>query len=312
MNSRLIPLVLIVLTPGCTDAPVPTELDDDLLTTAAARVAAADGNVVDAANAVLESRDSEYRVAYAEYITHPSSGELGQVIFASDRGNKQLDLQFLPDDPRRSGFDGDPNTIEFLVDVGEGATTSGLSSVETTNAIARGMNTWDAETCSDLGVSVLPIVGFDLGLVQDALGFGGGAAGSDIMHAGWLPPAFFDLVRPDGGSAILGITFTLTFVQGDLDGNGEPDLGAREIYYNDGFSWADDGVSHVDVETVALHEAGHGLSQAHFGRIFGTLSNGKIHFAPRAVMNAGYSGVQRSLTGTDEGGHCSLWGSWPN
>jgi hypothetical protein len=29
-------------------------------------------------------------------------------------------------------------------------------------------------------------------------------------------------------------------------------------------------------------------------------------------MNAAYSGVQRSLTGADKGGHCSIWASWPN
>ena len=63
------------------------------------------------------------------------------------------------------------------------------------------------------------------------------------------------------------------------------------------FTWADDGVSHFDIETVALHEAGHGLSQGHFGKIHGTVANGKIHFSPRAVMNAAYSGVQRAPDG---------------
>ena len=66
------------------------------------------------------------------------------------------------------------------------------------------------------------------------------------------------------------------------------------------------------METVALHETGHGLSQGHFGKAFVTNSNGKLHFAPLAVMNAGYTGVQQSLAGTDNWGHCSMWGSWPN
>ena len=86
----------------------------------------------------------------------------------------------------------------------------------------------------------------------------------------------------------------------------------REIYYNSLFTWADDGVSNIDVETVALHEAGHGLSQAHFGKLIQTTSNGKFHFAPRAVMNAGYTGPQRALAGTDHAGHCSIWADWPN
>ena len=34
--------------------------------------------------------------------------------------------------------------------------------------------------------------------------------------------------------------------------------------------------------------------------------------APEAVMNAAYTGPQRELLGTDNGGHCSIWGNWPN
>jgi len=30
------------------------------------------------------------------------------------------------------------------------------------------------------------------------------------------------------------------------------------------------------------------------------------------VMNAAYTGVQQSPAGTDNGGHCSIWASWPN
>ena len=70
--------------------------------------------------------------------------------------------------------------------------------------------------------------------------------------------------------------------------------------------------TNVDVETVALHESGHGQSQAHFGKIFQTEANGLLHFAPFAVMNAAISRQEHSLTGTDLAGHCSLWGSWPN
>ena len=50
------------------------------------------------------------------------------------------------------------------------------------------------------------------------------------------------------------------------------------LYWNDRSTY--------DIETVALHEAGHGLSQGHFGKAFRTVKNGKLHFSPRAVMNA--------------------------
>ena len=135
------------------------------------------------------------------------------------------------------------------------------------------------------------------------------------MHAGWLPATFFDFLAPEGSTFILGVTFTLTFT----DENGEPldsnndgkvDVAWREIYYNDAFLWRDGGT--YDVETIALHESGHGLSQAHFGKAFADGGQGKLHFAPRAVMNAAYSGVQTKITGSDNGGHCSIWANWPN
>jgi len=313
-RSALLLMGLAVVLSACADAPAPTAVDDALLPTAEAKKNKNSGgdNVLDQANATLALQGSDHRIAYAEYYTLGESGEVGTVIFANDRGNKRLAVDFIPDDPRRGGADGDPNTIDFWVDVTQGATASGLSATETTDAIARAMGTWDDANCSALGASVNPVA-VDIGLVQASLGFGGtGIAVSDVAHAGWLPPAFFDAIAPNGSSFILGVTFTLTFATGDLDGDGAADLGAREIYYNDAFIWADDGTSDVDVETVALHEAGHGLSQAHFGKIFGTPSNGKLHFAPRAVMNASYSGVQRELAGTDNGGHCGLWGSWPS
>ena len=86
----------------------------------------------------------------------------------------------------------------------------------------------------------------------------------------------------------------------------------REIYYDPSpWTWADDGVANIDVETVALHEAGHGLSQAHFGTV--RLKNdGSLMASPRAVMNALYAGPFRSLAGTDNGGHCGNWAQWPN
>ena len=66
-----------------------------------------------------------------------------------------------------------------------------------------------------------------------------------------------------------------------------------------------------NVGEIALHEAGHGLSQAHFGKVF-IKKTGAIQFAPQAVMNAVYVAPQQSLLGTDNGGHCSNWAEWPN
>ena len=86
-------------------------------------------------------------------------------------------------------------------------------------------------------------------------------------------------------------------------------MALSEIYYNDEFSWNDG--DQIDVETVALHESGHGLGQAHFGTLFQINRTGRYQFAPRAVMNAGYTGIQTEITRTDKAGHCSNWASWP-
>jgi hypothetical protein len=137
---------------------------------------------------------------------------------------------------------------------------------------------------------------------------------ADIVHAGWMPPAFFDLFIPDGGTSVLAATFTMILLDpasdNDINSDHQFDVGCREIYYNNSFSWginADPPIA--DVETVALHEAGHGLSQGHFGKIFA--KDGLLHFAPFAVMNAVVFAQNHYLQGTDNGGHCSIWGSWP-
>jgi hypothetical protein len=67
----------------------------------------------------------------------------------------------------------------------------------------------------------------------------------------------------------------------------------------------------IDVESVAVHEAGHGLSQAHFGKVW-LKNDGSLERSPMAVMNAIYSEPFRPLAGTDNGGHCSNWAQWPN
>ncbi|MCH7860473.1 MAG: hypothetical protein IH998_02015 [Proteobacteria bacterium] len=140
------------------------------------------------------------------------------------------------------------------------------------------------------------------------LGGGGGPfPAADIVHAGFgtiVDPIF--LPPP-----IIAAAFTFIFLPPtDIDNNGKIDVALREIYYTFNFPWGINTNFPIDVETIALHEAGHGLSQAHFGTLFQTDKNGKFHFSPRAVMNAGYTGVQQQLARTDEGGHCSNWASW--
>lgn len=243
-----------------------------------------------------------------------SSDGAGNTVYFNDRGNKQLGADFVPADSRRGGY----SDIAFARDGVEGATSSGLTQSDTDSAILSAMNTWDNVSCSsglelyDLGPSA-----FDLGYVQALVT--GGASGSffftDLMHSGFNTEVTDAVFGP--GSGVLGVTFTFVWqnddgTETDIDNNRKDDVAFRDIYYNDAFYWSTDGVNHYDVETVSLHESGHGLSQGHFGKAFRSNGNDKLHFSPRALMNAGYSGIQRNVGETDRAGHCSNWSQWPN
>lgn len=269
-------------------------------------------NVIRKINRSLAAQGEPLRLAVVEYLAAPGSDAVGRTVIFEDRGF-QLEQHFVPGDPRRGGF----MDIAWLVDLADGATANGLTAAQTDAAIGRAMETWQQANCSKIPLFHLGSFNLDFGLVQFLLGFGGSSnVFADITHAGWLPSAFFNQLEPGGGNSILGITFTFVFVDPatgiptDVNQDGKLDAAFREIYYNNNFFWQIGG--NVDVETVALHEAGHGLSQAHFGKLFQTDANGSFHFAPRSAMNAGYTGVQQALTGTDRAGHCTLWGSWPN
>jgi hypothetical protein len=303
-----------------------------MLVTALAALTACDTTVAPEADDLSRqlaavSSDSNFEMAQspdnllmysAEYITAPGSEELGRTIFFNAVGNKQLPHHFVEGDTRRS-WNADPQQLTIALDGVEGSTSSGLSQADTNGAILDAMDTWRGVRCSTMTLMDLGPSPFDIGYVEYLLA--GSSVGpfifADVSHSGFLPAAFFDLLAPGGSNFILGVTFTFifTFNSGpgtpptDIDNDGKADTAFRDIYYNDNFSWAI-GSGGIDVETVALHEAGHGLSQAHFGTAFRTDANSKVHFAPRAVMNAAYSGVQTSIRGTDLGGHCSIWASW--
>lgn len=238
----------------------------------------------------------------------------GITIFFENRGNKQLASDYVPNDPRN----GNGTLVPYVIDGTELGTSSGMSELETYNATVSAMATWDAATCSSgLEIPNWGVAPFDVGYVQFILGFGGinGYFPGTVVHAGVLPADFFDAVAENGGSFILGATFTFVW-NDDLDQDGRDDVAIKEIYMNDGFNWQDapdDGLGNgiYDYETVVLHEAGHALSQAHFGKAFAT-ENGMLHFAPAALMNAGYSVARRVVTQTDNAGHCSNWSDWPN
>jgi hypothetical protein len=324
--SPYLVLAAALLVAACNEDPAPTAQSTTAPVSLAKKRKTIDTGgsaavLLNRANATFAARGLKYRVDHVEWVTRDDADEAGQIVFAKDRGNKQLDFHFVPNDPRR----GHGTAITYLVDRSDGATHTGtpLANAATEAAIDREMNTWETTTtCSNFPIIKVADNGADPDLI-DGIVFGDpsliGTPFADITHAGWYPAEFFDALAPGGSTSILGVTFTFFFTDDgvnptDINHDGKGDAAFRETYYNDAFEWGinTDNSTAIDVETVALHESGHGLSQAHFGKIFATLSNLRLHVAPQAVMNAAVTIQKHSLLGTDNAGHCSIWGNWPN
>ena len=267
--------------------------------------------IMAAMNEQLGAMGENVRIVAVEYYT--AWEKVGQIVIFDDR-TLRMGSDWVPFDTRRYGT----REISWLSDQTEG-TANGVPFVETQEALTRAMNTWNTVTCANIPLVKWQDIGMDWGYVQWLLGLGGVPGWlADITHAGWLPGQFFDLYFGSGASDyILGVTFTFIWLDSpggdptDIDNNGKDDVAFREIYYNNKFPWGINTGWPIDVETVVLHETGHGLSLDHFGKYLKTDKNGKLHFAPRAVMNAGYTDVQQALTGTDLAGYCSIWAAWP-
>jgi hypothetical protein len=251
----------------------------------------------------------KYALYKAEYYTSGIGNKVGNVVYFNHRGKKHLETDFVP-------FINEDGTSDISYYVDNNRPSEELNTTISESAIGRAMNTWDKLACSNLGMTKVPFDGRSAGFITALYGYGGNYDYvADIYFGGWLPWEFFDQLTPDGGFNILAITFTLIYLDEsgaatDLDNNGKFDTAWTEIYFNDAFTWNDGNI--YDVETVALHEAGHGLGQGHFGKAFTTLKNGKFHFAPQAVMNSAYTDVQTKISGTDLAGHCSNWANWPS
>ena len=289
--------------------------------------------IMDGVNASLEAAGANYRVAIAEYLVSSDDGQAGGTVLAKNVGNKQLGADFIPFDPEREDWSGPVNgttdNITYAIDrTGDAVPLAGgLTAAQTDAAIVRAMASWEDVSCSGLGLVRNPDFGLDIGVVAYQLS--AGAIGSpyifaDVQHAGWRDLNF--------AGGVLGVTYTFVFgqnvgtppvfVPSDVDNNGKSDVAFREIYYDPirpatptspaaPWSWRDDGVANIDVESVAVHEAGHGLSQDHFGTVRIKSDEITLQASPRSVMNALYAAPFRSLTGSDTGGHCSNWASWP-
>lgn len=261
-------------------------------------------------------------LAIAETITDPLSGEAGKLeVLQHDLGNGQLTHDYVYGDPRRASFNGSQPGVTYGI---KSENTSSDPNLENqTTWLVDSINVWDAEQCANMMLSENATTPGLPGVVELFFQTGNIFAiwEADMTQVGFRSAADFSYFADNPN--VLGVAFTLFWTDAagnftDIDNNGKFDVAFREIYYNDEFEWADNGLEGTqpngmrlfDFPTVAIHEVGHGLSAAHFGLI--GRQKGALVARPRAIMNAIYGGLLRELAGRDVGSHCANWAQWPN
>lgn len=220
------------------------------------------------------------------------------------------------------------NDITYLVATNRATTESGLTAAQTTAAIVRALDTWNADEAVSPDIVRRAYPGGDVTIFDEQIDadFGtrfddfrnqpGNPFAADIVNAGWLPRDYFETVGgPGGGRGILAFSVTFIFLNDDgsptdIDGDNRLDTALNEVYYNNTFGdrkddrvgnpWRiDQPLPAIDVETVALHENGHSLGLGHFGP------------PPDAVMNPVYAGIRHLPFSPDDAGMKAVWSSWP-
>jgi hypothetical protein len=311
--TRLGACAAIVLTASCSSESVTPESVPALNASAAVEAGPVSYQLA-RINDSLAALGLNIAVQKAEYILAPTAPvpASGQIVFANDRA-KRLTSRWVPGDARRLA-DGDRITYMNFAPL---MAANGAGNAE--GAIDASFATWDASKCTTLDIverawnggnpsAILSIAGIPAVSVFSA----------DIVTMGFLPGFIFDAVLGPGASAsVLGVTFTFVFLESaggpesDIDGDGRTDTALKEIWYNNAFDWTLSGLGDdIDVESVALHENGHAFELGHYGKIFGTLGNLRLHVSPRAVMNAAILGTLRSPLGTDNAGFCGNFEDW--
>lgn len=315
-SGRLAPLAVLVAACG-TDQAATTGPN---LSQTAAETSALNPYLV-GVNDKLAARGATYRVERAEYLVASDPGlAAGQTVFAINR-EKRLDSRWVPGDPRRAT---EGNVIRYAHFAPFMSANAGPSRANATPAIDASFRTWDAQICTTLDLEKVTLPGGVLpSNILGLPGFTNDPFMADINTIGFLPGAVVDAVLgPGSASNVLGVTFTFVwgtntpdgFVPSDVDADGRDDTAFKEVWYNDAFVWSlnGGGFNPVDIETVALHENGHALELGHFGDIFLTNANGKLHVSPRAVMNAAILGRLRAPLGTDNAAYCGVFANWPS
>ena len=137
---------------------------------------------------------------------------------------------------------------------------------------------------------------------------------ADIVHGGWLSPAYFEKCL--GSADIIAVTWS--FSDGDTNHDNYPDLVYAEQYGNNEFQYVTTGSQYLDfdgpfdIQSIFVHEDGHALGLGHTGgpndnQPFKLHPNGRV-FDPEAVMNPfSLGGEKRSLFPLDMAAIRSLY-----
>jgi hypothetical protein len=263
-------------------------------------------------NASLAAQGAGYAVERAELSFATNADPASPNIVVANNRTLRLDTRWVPGDARRGSAGNDITFANFQPLM----FAPGAGSVEPSVDAAFG--TWNAVKCSKLDLAKRALApGVFPSAIFGLVGFANDPFAADISTVGFLPGFLFDaFLGPGASSSVLGVTWTFVFTDGagnatDINHDGRDDTAIKEIWYNAGFTWSTTGSGGVDVETVALHEEGHALELGHFGKVTFNLKKGTFHASPRAVMNAVVLDVLRSPKGTDNGGYCGNWASWP-
>ena len=347
-TSVLSAAALCLLASACADTiPVQPTRATASLSAVNSRVSLLDGEQVAAIQGAMSDVNDELqrvgavvRVGRAELIYKASGMHAASAteVYANDR-DRGIGYAWVKGDPRRGGRQG----VTYAL----GSSTGGFPVVrdasgafrfatfgEVNAQIEEGMQAWRDMSCSDAPIERVAIpAGTDPDLLDQF--FRGQPTSpnynppADIIQAAWHPTGFFRNIamfagmNPADGDFILGVTFTLNFVDPatglatDIDRDGNRDIGVAEIFYNQGWLWGNRGTAEeTDFYSIIAHESGHALGLNHFGKIFVTrkaaadgVSIDDLKYAPLALMNALYITGRSELQGTDNSSFCQLWAS---
>jgi len=232
--------------------------------------------------------------------------------------------RWVANDERRLA-DGD--NLTYMVDLRFGATASGLSTSQTSNAINSGIRLHNAFVSKQAGLDLKsrrfggddPTIFDELfGLDPDGNQGDGFPFFADFTQAGFYSGSFFDAIfGPGGKEGVLAFAVSFIFTDGgvptDIDGNGRLDRALVEVYYNDffgtpsgsraGFPWGINiNLPGIDVQTVGMHENGHSLDIGH-------IINPAC--AP-SLMEPFYNGVFQKVDPCTKANLAFEYRTWPN